>query len=67
MIASLSFEIEAARETAYSLFVAGGVGLDEELPLSDEVLAGLSADFLSEDLPSPSAEAFIGPAFGFAA
>jgi hypothetical protein len=45
--------------------------LDEEPLLSAEVLAGLSVDFLSEDLPSflsedfpsPSAEALIGDGF----
>lgn len=49
--------------TDYSLFVAGGVVLDEELLLSEDVLAGLSVDFLSGDLPSPSAEAFIEDGF----
>jgi hypothetical protein len=57
--------------STYSLFVTGGVVLDEELLLSEEVLAGLSVDFLSgdlpsflsEDLPSPSAEAFIEDGF----
>jgi hypothetical protein len=37
------------------------------LLLSDEVLAGLSVDFVSEDLLSPSAEAFIVSDFGLAA
>jgi hypothetical protein len=37
--------------------------LDEEPLLSAEVLAGLSVDFLSEDLPSPSAEAFTEDGF----
>jgi hypothetical protein len=52
---------------------------DDELPESDAAFAGLSPDFasdepdfasddlLSPDLPSPSAEAFIEPGFGFAA
>jgi hypothetical protein len=52
------------------------VVLDEELPESDEVDAGLSADFESEDfvsdfvsvdLLSPSAEAFISDRFDFEA
>jgi hypothetical protein len=46
--------------------------LDEELPESDEVAAGFSADFVSEDLVSdallsPSAEAFISDRFDFEA
>jgi hypothetical protein len=44
-----------------------GVVPDEELLLSEEVLADLSVDFLSGDLPSPSAEAFIESDFGFEA
>ena len=54
-------------ETDYSLFVAGGVVLDEEVLLSEEVPAGFSAGFFSEDFPSPSAEAFMGPDFGLEA
>lgn len=56
----------------YSLFVVDEVELDEELPESDELVAGLSADFVSEDfvsdaLPSPSAEAFISDRLDFEA
>ena len=55
----------------YSLFAGDEVELDEELPESEEVDAGLSADFESdfvsdfesEDLLSPSAEAFIEARF----
>jgi hypothetical protein len=48
------------------------VVLEEELPESDEVVAGLSADFvsadfLSEGLLSLSAEAFISDRFDFEA
>ena len=48
---------------SYSLFAGDEVELDEELPESEEVDAGLSADFESEDLLSPSAEAFIEARF----
>ena len=51
--------------------------LDDELPESDEVVEGLSADFVSEDLvsddlpsddlASPSAEAFISDRLDFEA
>jgi len=40
--------------------------LEEALLLSEDgVLAGLSVDFVSEDLLSPSAEAFIEARFDF--
>jgi hypothetical protein len=63
--------VHAARRTdsnqlTYSLFEVEGVELaDDEEPLlsEDEVLAGLSVDFVSEDLLSPSAEAFIAARF----
>jgi hypothetical protein len=55
--------VDAARRTGrnqltYSLFEVEGVELvlEEELPLlsEDELLAGLSVDFVSDDLLSPS-------------
>jgi hypothetical protein len=47
-------------------------GLEEELPESEELVDGLSADFVSEDfasedLLSPSAEAFISDRLDFEA
>ncbi|MGC2297470.1 MAG: hypothetical protein WA476_01625 [Acidobacteriaceae bacterium] len=60
--------LASAQFSGYSLFdEVGALLVDEELLLSDEVAAGFSEEPLPADLLSPSAEAFIEPAFGFAA